>query len=598
MTLQMGVVFLILVGAFVAFALDRFPIDFVAFSILALMLVIGPWLGLELSEVVSGFSNTATVTVMAMFVLSAAVARTGAVNWLAGQLEQWAGDGELRQLVVLLLVVGFVSAFLANTATVAILMPMIMTLARRSKRSPSKLLMPLSYGSQLGGVMTLIGTSTNILASSLAAQHGYGPFGMFDFTLIGILVYVTGLLYFVLIGYRLLPERRPSDGMSENYRSKDYLTEVLIQPDSALVGKTLAQSELGSRLDIQVLDIVRAEDHLGLLSANVELLAGDILLVQANNQQLLRIKELRGLAIAPELTVNLGLGAEDARGREAELLEVILAPASDLIGGTLKSTNFANRFNAMVIAMRKHGRIITERLGSTRLEFGDEMLLRGSPAALRQLKQDTNFIVGEQPPLELFRHEKIPMALGIVVGVVVLAGLGVPILVTAMAGCVLMVLSGCLKVNELHEAIRWDVIFLLAGVLPIGLALEKTGGAQLLADFAAHYAVQLPPLLVLILFYGVAMVLTEFISNNATVVILIPVAIGAALSLGLNPQAFVLAIMFAASTSFMTPVGYQTNTMIYGPGGYKFLDFLRVGALLNLILLVMTPLYIYWLWGV
>ena len=190
------------------------------------------------------------------------------------------------------------------------------------------------------------------------------------------------------------------------------------------------------------------------------------------------------------------------------------------------------------------------------------------------------------------------MALGIVVGVVVLAGLGVPILVTAMAGCVLMVLTGCLKVNELHEAIRWDVIFLLAGVLPIGLALEKTGGAQLLADFAAHYAVQLPPLLVLILFYGVAMVLTEFISNNATVVILIPVAIGAALSLGLNPQAFVLAIMFAASTSFMTPVGYQTNTMIYGPGGYKFLDFLRVGAPLNLILLVMTPLYIYWLWGV
>ncbi|MEZ4712352.1 MAG: SLC13 family permease [Caldilineaceae bacterium] len=598
MTVQMGVVFLILVGALVVFALDRYPIDFVAFSILALMLVIGPWLGLELSEVVAGFSNTATVTVMAMFVLSAAIARTGMINWLASQLEKWAGTGELRQLVVLLLVVGVVSAFLANTATVAILMPMIMTLARRSRRSPSKLLMPLSYGSQLGGVMTLIGTSTNILASSLAAQRGYGPFGMFEFTLIGVLVYLTGLLYFVLIGHRLLPERRPADGMSENYRLKEYLAEVLVQPDSLLVGKTLAESGLGSRLDIQVLDIVRNEDHLGLLSANVELLAGDILLVQANNQQLLRIKELRGLAIAPELTVNLKLDADEESAHEVEMLEVVLAPASDLIGGTLKSTNFGNRFNAMVIAMRKHGRVVTARLGSTRLEFGDELLLRGSPAALRQIKQDPNFIVGEQPPLELFRREKIPMALAIVVGVVMLAGFGLPILMTSMVGCVLMVISGCLKVNELHEAIRWDVIFLLAGVLPIGLALERTGGAQLLADFAATQADQLPPLLVLILFYGVAMLLTEFISNNATVVVLLPVAISAALSLGLDPRAFILAIMFAASTSFMTPVGYQTNTMIHGPGGYKFLDFLRVGAPLNLILLVMTPLYIYWLWGV
>lgn len=598
MTWQIAVVFLILVGSLVVFALDRYPIDFVAFSILALMLVVGPWLGLELKEVISGFSNTATITVMAMFVLSAAITRTGVINWLAGQLEEWAGSGERRQLVILLLVVGVVSAFLANTATVAILMPMIMTLARNSKRSPSKLLMPLSYGSQLGGVMTLIGTSTNILASSLAAERGYGPFGMFEFTAIGIFIYLTGVLYFMLIGYRLLPERGAGDGVMESFKLKEYLAELRIRPDSVLVGKSLEESGLRSRLDVQVLDVVRNEDHLGLPTAEEVLQAGDILLVQANNQQLLRAQELRGVQLEPEISINADWGANEQTAREAEMLEVVLAPSSDLIGGTLKSTNFGNRYNVMVIAMRKDGRVVLERLSSAQLEFGDELLLRGSRAALRQIKQDPNFIVGEQAPLEQFRSEKIPTALAIVAGVVILAGFGLPILVTAMVGCVLMVVTGCLKVNELHEAIRWDVIFLLAGVLPIGLALEKTGGAQLLADYAAAMSAHLPPLLVLILFYAVAMLLTEFISNNATVVILIPVCISAALTLGLDPRAFILAIMFAASTSFMTPVGYQTNTMIYGPGGYKFLDFLRVGAPLNLILLVMTPLYIYWLWGV
>ncbi|HRW10871.1 MAG TPA: SLC13 family permease, partial [Caldilineaceae bacterium] len=280
------------------------------------------------------------------------------------------------------------------------------------------------------------------------------------------------------------------------------------------------------------------------------------------------------------------------------LMEVVIAPGSVLIGGTLVSTNFGHYYNCSVVAMRKHGRLVHERLSAVTLDFGDALLLSGTPHTFEQIKHDPAFIVTDQVPLDTFRTQKIPLALAIISGVVVIAALGVPVLVTSVVGSVLMVLTGCLRVNELHEDIRWDVIFLLAGVLPLGLALERTGGAQLVADAAARFAGGFPPLIVLMIFYGAAMILTEFISNNATVVILIPVAAGAATALGLDPRAFILAVMFAASTSFMTPVGYQTNTMIYGPGGYKFLDFFRVGALLNLLLAVVTPFYIYWLWGI
>ena len=250
-----------------------------------------------------------------------------------------------------------------------------------------------------------------------------------------------------------------------------------------------------------------------------------------------------------------------------------------------------------MIAIRKHGELIQERLGEVSLGFGDTLLLRGNVGALEQLKREPGFIVTEEVQQEAFRTEKIPIALAIIVGVVLIAALGVPILVTAIVGCVLMVLTGCLQANELHESIRWDVIFLLAGVIPLGLALEKSGGAQLLADLAAKSAEYVPSLVLLGIFYVMAMLLTELISNNATVVLMVPVAVATAQALGLDPKAFILAIMFAASTSFSTPVGYQTNTMVYGPGGYKFLDFTRVGGPLNLLLAILTPIYIFLVWG-
>jgi len=593
MTIEIGVVYALLAATLIIFALDRYPIDFVALAILAVMLVIGPWFGLQLSEIVAGFSNPATITVMAMFILSGAITRTGMINWLASQLTVWGGGNELRQLTVMLLVVGIVSAFLNNTATVAILMPMVITMARSYRRSPSKMLIPLSYGAQLGGVVTLIGTSTNVLASSLAAERGYGSFSMFEFAGIGVPVFLTGLLYFLVIGRHLLPERRTANDEAASYELKEYLAEVRILEASPLVGKSLAESDVRKQLGIQVVDIVRSQEHLGIPSADQRLVTGDILLVEATPQQLAQLRKVKGLSIEPHFQRQ----AMGSHLDELELLEVVIAPGSELIGGTLVSTNFRHYYNCSVVAMRKHGQLVHERLSTVTLDFGDALLISGTVHMIQQLKRDPAFIVTEQAPLETFRTQKIPLALAIIIGVVGIAALGVPVLVTSVVGSVLMVLTGCLRVNELHEDIRWDVIFLLAGVLPLGLALERTGGAQLVADLAAQMAGGFPPLLVLMIFYGAAMVLTEFISNNATVVVLLPVAATTATALGLDPRAFILAIMFAASTSFMTPVGYQTNTMIYGPGGYKFLDFFRAGVLLNLLLTVLTPLYIYWLWG-
>jgi di/tricarboxylate transporter len=596
MTFGIILAFAILIVVLVIFALDIFPIDFVAFTVLAVILVLGPILDVKPLEAISGFSNPATITVMAMFILSAGVYQTGLINVLAQRMIKFAGGSQLRQLVTVMLVVGPISAFINNTAAVAILIPSVITLAHKHRQAPSKLLIPLSYFSQLAGVITLIGTSTNILASSITAQKGYGAFGMFEFASIGILVFITGGIYLLFIGRKLLPERRIDEHLEENYHINEYLSEVLVLEDSPLVGKTLAESRLNENFDINILDIYRNGKNLGFLLVNNIIKAGDILFIQAKAEQLLQFKEETGLIIEPE--ARLGNVEMETARVSVGLMEVVIGPDSGLIGGTLETTNFRNRYNCTVIAMQKRGELIFKRLSKVKLRFGDTLLLRGAGFALQQIKRESGFIVTQEVQIEEFQADKVPWALGIVSGVVIIAALGVPILVTAIAGCVLMVLTGCLKVEEFHNTIRWDVIFLLAGVIPLGLALQKSGAADWLASQIVDIAYFVPPLVVLILFYLMTTILTELISNNATVVVLVPIGIATAEALNLDARAIVLAIMFAASTSFMTPVGYQTNTLVFGPGGYKFLDYLKVGGPLNLLLVIITPIFIYYIWGV
>ncbi len=593
MTFEMIIAFALLIGALVAFAVDRFPVDFVAFGIMVVILVLGPLLGISPLEAISGFSNPATITVMAMFILSGGIYHTGLINLLARRMIRFAGKSEVRQLATIMAVSAPISAFINNTAAVAILIPSIISMARETHRPPSKFLMPLSFFAQLAGVTTLIGTSTNILASALAAQEGLDSFSMFEFAHIGLLIFATGSAYLLLVGRRLLPDRRVAPEITKNYRIKEYLSDVVVLPDSPLVGHSVVDSHLREQFDIHVLDIYRDGAKLAHPLGQQVIETGDILFIRANTERLLRIKDIEGLAIETELHWDDQTLETDRRS----LLEVVVGPNCDLIGGTLESTNFRHHYNCVVIAIRKHGEIIRDRLGREVLHFGDTLLLRGTEAAIEQIKREPGFIVTEEIELEAFRTNKALTALVIVAGVVILAVMGVPILVTSLAGCLLMVLTGCLTTNELHDTIRWDVIFLLAGVIPLGLALERTGGAALLADITALSANFLPPVGVLLIFYVATMLLTGIISNNAAVVVMVPVGVATANALGLDARAFVLAIMFASSTSFYTPVGYQTNTMVFGIGGYRFLDFTRVGLPLNILLAVATPLFIYLFWG-
>ncbi|CAN5580113.1 SLC13 family permease [soil metagenome] len=594
MTPEIALAFGILIVAIVLFFIDVFPHDFVAFAILAMVLAFRDVLDVSVREAISGFSNPATITVMAVFILSAGIQRTGAINVISRYMISWGGTGERRQLLTIQAVAGPSSAIINNTAAVAILIPAVIRMGREASRSPSKLLIPLSFGSQLAGIITLIGTSTNILASELADEAGIGGFGMFEFASMGLIIFALGTVYLVFVAPYLLPDHDTGGALDQQYRVRDYLSELLVPEGSDLIGNTIADAELRQKYGIQVLEILRIDQRRLMVRPDTVLQAGDVLIVAASAEQLVAIRDQSGLMIEAQAR----LEDDDELPEDIQLVEVVIGPNSDLIGGTLISTNFRNRYDTTVIAMRKEGEVIRERFGRVRLSFGDTLLLQGPPSAIERIHRERGFIVTEEPEIETFRTERIPVAGAILAAVILFATFGgQPIIVTAIIGAVLMVLTGCLTMRELHESIRWDVLFLLAGMIPLGIALENTGGADWLADIAISTSDYLPNLGVLAVFYVVTSLLTATISNNAAVVVMVPVGVVAAQTLGADPRAFVLAIMFAASTSFATPIGYQTNTMVLGPGGYSFFDYLRVGGLLNIILAAVTPVVIWFVWG-
>ena len=592
MTFEIALVLAILLGALVLFALEVFSADFVAFAVMALLMVLGL---VTPQQGISGFGNSATVTVMAMFVLSAGLYRTGAIDLAARKLARLGGRSELRQLLLVVLTVGPISAFLNNTAAVAILIPFALRLARQAGRSPSKLLIPLSYASQLAGVITLVGTSTNLLASALAEELGLGAFGMFEFSAIGLVVFAAGTAYLLSVGRWLLPERAVAAEPAERFRLKHYLSEIQLEAGSPLAGRTLAELKLTRLADLEVLEVVRGGQHLPTPLAERALAPGDVLIVRASAEGLDQLQRAHGLSAQPQRHPSLAA----ARGEDMVFCEAIVAPGSPLLGATLRELDFRNRHGASVLALNRHGQAVGGRLADTPLSVGDALLLKAPARVVQALHADPGLILTGEAGVPAPRVEKVPVAVAIVAGVVAVAALeALPIVVAALAGAALMVVCGCLRVRELHQSIRWDVVFLLAGVLPLGIALRNTGADQLLAGAIAGAAEVLPPLAVLALFYLATTLLTEVISNNAAVVLLTPLAAGTALSLGLDPKAFVLAVMLAASTSFMTPVGYQTNAMVLGPGGYRFGDYFRVGAPLNALIWVVTTLAIAWLWGI
>ncbi len=590
MSLQIVIVLIVLALAIYLFVTEKLRVDVIALLVMSILLVSGI---ITPSQGLAGFSNTATVTVAAMFILSQGLFKTGAVNFIGTFVNRIFERGFWVGIIVVMILVGFMSAFINNTPVIAIFLPIILGVAKETGFSASKMLMPISFASMIGGLCTLIGTSTNILISSIATEQGIAPFTMFEFAPLGIIMFVVALLYLGLVGIRLIPDRRVEGDLSESFALTEYITEIVILEDSISDGKKIREAPLVLDLDIAILEIRRGQQTIHQPGPNTVLKANDLLLVRCDLDSIRAMQEQEGIDLRPQAK----WGDASLTPEDFKLLEVVVDPNSSLTGQRLRDSRFRENFGATVLAIRHKGRLIHEKLSDTILTAGDLLLVEIHQERLSAFTRSGDFIITSESAKVEFRKSKVAFAVAIVVGVVLAASLNfAPIVVAAVIGAVLMVLLGCLTMEESYTAIDWKIIFLLAGILSLGVALDSSGAAALIASNVVSSVGSFGNIALVSVFYVMTVLLTSAMSNNATGALLAPIAIATAASVGVDPRPFLMAIVFAASASFMTPIGYQTNTMIYGPGQYKFIDFIKVGTPLNIILWIIATILIPIIW--
>ena len=566
MSLQAWAVAAIVIGAMALFVSEKLRYDVVGLLVLVALLVSGI---LTPAEGLSGFSNEATIVVAAMFALNAGLVGTGALDPLIRTLSRIRRPWLLT--LSILVIVCFLGAFVKNTALVATFLPVTLSVCARAKTSPARVLIPMSYAAQMGGVCTLLGTSSNLLTNSLAVQHGMPEFGVFDFTKLGVVLAIAGIVYLMLIGRWLLP-RHIDTHHSENLELGKFVTELRVLADSPLIGESVAAAKLGERFGVYVLELLRGDEHLW-APREQELREGDVLLARGDWQRLEEFKQKLKLEIAPVLDL-----PESAPAGRRVLIEALVAPGARVVGDTVENIDFRWTYNAAVLAVQRRSRILREQLKLTRLEVGDILLLLVDEAALRQLRRESGLVVLSERGDTRASRRKAPLAIAILATVVIIAGLGIlPIVVSALAGCAAMALTGCFSFEDVYETMDWKVIALLGAILPLGIALDKTGLAHEVVDAGMRLVGTHGPLAVLLMVYLLTALLTEMMGHNPSVVLMVPIAISIAHVLQVSPTPFVICVAFAAATSFATPVGYPTNTMVYAAGSYRFADFMKVG---------------------
>jgi di/tricarboxylate transporter len=585
---------IVVIVALIAFVAEWLPIDITSLSVAVVLMLLGL---VKPDEGISGFGNSATITVMAMFILSAGITKTGIINSIRDWLIKWGGNHPSQQIFIMGMIVGPISAFINNTAVVAIFLPIVEQWSKKTKISVSKLLIPLSYITVLAGMITLLGTSTNILASGIAKELGYPEFNIFQFTKLGIPTFIIGLIYVAIASPYLLPDRKPPGGesLSDDYDLKEYVSEMIITPNSKLIGETLRSSQIQRNFDLDVLEIIRNDVHFPPPLADKVLAVGDILLVRSSGSNLLNIREEKGVEILADIKFNT---QRLESNEEEKIAEVLILSNSRLIGSTLKDLRFRQRYNGTVLAIRRGEELIRERLGQVPLKFGDLLLIQAPKESFIGLQNSRELLVLEEKNVESLRTNKAYIALAIVVGVIVISAFDIlPILTASLVGVILMIITKCLKPGEIYGAVRWDIIFLLAGLIPLGTAMDNSGTNEWLANKLLFLGDHLSGYWILFLIYFATSLLTELLSNNATVVLMIPVAVKVAENLGIDPLSIIYIVTFAASNSYIAPIGYQTNTMVYAPGGYRFLDYTRVGLPLTIVLTFLTPLLVIKIYG-
>lgn len=588
MTVEIMLVLGVALIAIILFATEKLRIDAVALLVLFSLVILGL---ISPSEALSGFSNQATVTVGAMFVLAAGLQNSGALSRIGSLLGQ--AKSPFLFLLALFAVLAVVAPFVNNTAVVAVFMPLVITSAASIGMSASKALIPLSYVSQMAGVCTLVGTSTNLLVNAMAQDLGHPGFSMFEFTPLGIICFLAGCFYLLTVGRWLLPDARANE-LVEQYELGKYITELRVLPDSSLIGTSVAEARLGRDFGVFVLELLRGDRKVWSPRSQI-LKEDDILIARGDWSKLDQLRAKAGLEINTEFQLKARTLEE---GTQQVLTEVMIAPRSRVIGSTLALLDRRWQHNATVLAIHRRGERLREQLKDVTLNVGDVLLMLTPEAEMKALRRDSNVIVLSQREADRPSGWRAPFALITMALVIVLSALGwVPIAITSLIGALAMTLAGCLDADEVYDAIDWRILILLAGLLPLGIAMSQSGAAQFIVANSIGMVSDFGPLVVLAVLYLMALLLTEFMSNAAAAVLLTPIGMSTADMLGVDSTPFLIAVTFAASTSFATPVGYQTNTMVYSAGGYRFTDFVKVGLPLNLIFWVLGVIFIPVFWS-
>ncbi|WP_231596955.1 SLC13 family permease [Synechococcus sp. CBW1004] len=541
-------------------------------------------------EAMEGFGSPALITLMGLFALSAGLFRSGGLDRLRALIGSDAVRSPKRMIALMVAAVGPVSAFVPNTPVVASLLPVIEGWCQRRRVSPSKVLLPLSFATVLGGTLSLLGSSVNLLASEVSSKLGYGAFGLFAFTPIGIGVWLVGGLMMVLLADRFLPDRGSNEeDLLADLASGGYLTEVKIPAGSELIGQSLHGSRLQRRFDVDVLELHREQERFLPPLADRTLKLGDRLLLRCTRDDLLRLQQDHTVVLAPTPEEPVRSDQQN----DQRMVEVLLPSGSTLAGDCLRDLRFRQCYNVTVLALRRGNQVLRERLGRVQLRDGDVLLLQGPKDAIRGLQASNDLVVLEQLEKDLPTVSRKRLALVITALVILLPSFEIiPLVASVLLGTVAMVATGCLRPGELQRAIRLDVILLLGSLASFSVALEKTGLAAALARALLAGLDHWPVLAALMVVFLFTTLLTEVMSNAATVAMLIPIAGQLAQGLGQPPLAFIYAVLFGASQSFLSPVGYQTNLMVFGPGRYRFLDVARYGFPLTLVMTVVVPLLI------
>ena len=594
MNFEILIVLSLIVLAFSLFVTEKFPLDVTALLILSILLI-GQFLTIE--EAISGFSNPAVITIGLLFILSYALQKTRILEYLIIRINKLVSRSKNLGLGVYLLTIAIASALMNNTAIVAVFMPVTIRLAHQYKVSPSKLLIPLSYAAIMGGTLTLVGTSTNLLVNAIYVDNGGVSLGMFEFAQYGWIPLTIGLVYVIWIAPLILPSRTITSSLTKSYHMAGYLTEMKISNDSPLIGKTCRDRNINQNYDVMVLDIQREGYLISTKVGEKIIQAGDILFVKGSVESFLRMKEVEKIS----LLTDEKLTQKELEQEDNVLMECMLTDKSDIVGKTLMQSNFRKRFRTFILAIRRDGLIIRKKIAHVILHTYDTLLIYGGRKEIDKLASRGDFILLGEVQADLVKSRFWWVSILAIITTIVLAAFGIlPILKGAIISAVILLLLRIISPNEAYQSIHWQVIVLIAALIPLGIAIESTGTAafiaQLISETVSDFSPNKQPYILLGLIYLITMILTEVSSNTATAIIMAPIVMAVTNQMGIDARPFIFAVCFAASASFVTPVGYQTNLMVYGPGGYKFSDFIKVGLPLSIIFWLLAILFIPIIW--